>query len=175
MKKTTLTLIIVLVALALGYYYYQGSSDNSMMAKDEVMAPSSPVGMEMEKSEDKMMADVAEGDAMMKKEAGSYVPYAEGVLEPHASARRVLFFYASWCPTCKPVDAELTKRVAEIPADVAIIRVNYNDPDTDEAEKDLAKKYGVTYQHTYVEIDSNGDKVQSWNGGSLDMILEKLK
>jgi hypothetical protein len=56
-----------------------------------------------------------------------------------------------------------------------VIRVNYNDPDTDATEKELAKKYGITYQHTFVQIDSTDQVVTKWNGGRLKELLSNLK
>lgn len=106
---------------------------------------------------------------------GRYVEYSPTALVDATGTRRVLFFYAAWCPTCKPADADFKANSDQIPEDVTVIRVNYNDDDTDEAEKALAKKYAVTYQHTYVEIDSEGNTVKVWNGGQLDELLENVE
>jgi hypothetical protein len=57
---------------------------------------------------------------------------------------------------------------------VTIIRVNYNDSDTDPAEEALADEYGVTYQHTFVQIDENGNEVAKWNGGEIEELLERI-
>jgi thioredoxin 1 len=105
---------------------------------------------------------------------GEYVEFSEGVLEEHADKRRVLYFYASWCPTCRPLDADLSA-TDRIPEDVVIIRVNYKDNDTDQAEDDLADEYGVTYQHTFVEIDGDGAVVQKWNGGQIDSVISRIE
>jgi thioredoxin-related protein len=48
-------------------------------------------------------------------------------------------------------------------------------PETDQEEKDLAKKYGITYQHTFVQIDSKGNEITKWNGGKTDELLAKIK
>jgi len=104
-----------------------------------------------------------------------YLSFSPTVLSSSSAARRVLFFYASWCPTCRPADADFTARSSEIPEDVTLIRVNYNDPDTDLEEKALAAKYGITYQHTFVQIDSDGGVVSKWNGGQLSELLKNLK
>ena len=42
-------------------------------------------------------------------------------------------------------------------------------------EKDLAKKYAITYQHTFVQIDGLGKEVTKWNGGKTDDLLTNIK
>ena len=108
-------------------------------------------------------------------ENGRYVEYSPTALEDAATSRRVLFFYAAWCPTCQPADQDFKNNSEQIPADVTVIRVNYNDNDTDTSEKDLAQKYAVTYQHTYVQIDANGEAVKVWNGGQLEELLKNIE
>lgn len=104
-----------------------------------------------------------------------YVLFSPEVLSATAHTRRVLFFYANWCPTCRPADARFTEDMSQIPSDVTLIRVNYNDTDTDQAEKDLARQYGITYQHTFVQIDGDGAVVTQWNGGQIDELNSNLK
>ena len=103
-----------------------------------------------------------------------YVEHSQNALESARSKRRVLFFYANWCPTCRPVDSEIRSRLSDIPEDVVVIRVNYNDNETDQNEEALAEKYGVTYQHTFVIIDENDNEIKKWNGGGLDRIISEL-
>ena len=107
--------------------------------------------------------------------SSQYIEYNSDTYEQFSNNRRVLFFYANWCPLCRPADAEISANSDKIPEDVVIIRVNYNDNETDDAEKTLAKKYSVTYQHTFVQIDSNGNEVTRWTGGKLDELLENIK
>jgi thioredoxin 1 len=104
-----------------------------------------------------------------------YTAFSPLILQDAASKRRVLFFYASWCPTCRPADAAFRMNTAQIPKDVIVVRVNYNDMDTDQEEKDLATKYGITYQHTYVQIDAEGKEIQKWNGGSVEELIVNLQ
>ncbi|OGM32055.1 hypothetical protein A2803_00615 [Candidatus Woesebacteria bacterium RIFCSPHIGHO2_01_FULL_44_21] len=103
-----------------------------------------------------------------------YVEYSKRLSENSVDKRRVLFFYANWCPTCRPANAELEARISEIPEDVVVLRVNYNDTETDTEEEALAQKYGITYQHTFVEIDQDGNEVKKWNGGGLDQLLAQV-
>ena len=104
-----------------------------------------------------------------------YVEYSKDVLEQSSSMRRVLFFYASWCSTCRPADADFKKNIDVIPADLVIIRINYDDPETDAEEKALASQYGITYQHTFVQIDAQGNVVTKWNGGQFNELLASVK
>ena len=109
------------------------------------------------------------------EQSSRYLSFTPAALADSVSTRRVLFFYASWCPTCIPADSDFKENASILPSDVTVIRVNYNDQGTDAQEKLLAKKYGVTYQHTYVQIDSNGNEVTKWNGGSSKDLLAKIK
>lgn len=111
----------------------------------------------------------------VKMNDSRYVEYTKVVLDNASSNRRVLFFYASWCPTCRPTDVNLRENTDKIPEDVTIVRVNYNDPETDQEEKDLTKKYGITYQHTFVQIDSTGKEITKWNGGQINELLSNIK
>lgn len=104
-----------------------------------------------------------------------YIEYNPSQLNEAANTRRVLYFYAKWCSTCRPADANFIENESKIPEDVTLIRVNFNDDDTDQSEKDLAKKYSVPYQHTFVQIDSNGNEVTRWVGGDIDEMLSSLK
>lgn len=108
-------------------------------------------------------------------ENSKYLEYSNEVFEKSENARRVLFFYASWCPICIPADKDFRENQNKFPEDLVLIRVNYNDPETDQEEKDLAKKYAVTYQHTFVQIDSVGNEVNKWNGGETEELLKNLK
>jgi len=144
------------------------SSDDKMMNDDDSMMEEDDSSME---KDDAMMMD----DDSMMSSTSKYVTYSPSALSDNADKKRVLFFYASWCPTCKPADADFSAHADQIPDGVAVIRVNYNDPETDDDEKALAQKYGVTYQHTYVQIDSQGNPVTKWNGGQLKELLASIK
>jgi thioredoxin 1 len=80
----------------------------------------------------------------------------------------VLYFYATWCPICRnEVSNGLYPAFNELNSDKVVgFRVNYNDSDTDGNEKDLAKQFNVTYQHTKVFL-LNGQRVlkspATWN------------
>lgn len=83
-------------------------------------------------------------------------------------APTVLFFYASWCPTCRSAREEFIKRDSELKK-INIIIVDYDN------SKELQNKYGVTYQHTFVQIDKNGESIAKWNGGATDKLLSNIR
>lgn len=69
----------------------------------------------------------------------------------------VLYFYADWCPICRAETLVVGEAFNEIDNDNVVgFRVNFDDSNTDDAEKDLAKEFSVTYQHTKVIIKSDG-------------------
>lgn len=178
MKNPIIIVLIVVGILGIGVYTFSknSSTSDSMMKKDSLNVPEQTEALEqgvMEKKEGAMMEKT--DDKMMKSGSARYVEYSKAALDGAVNNRRVLFFYASWCPTCKPTDTDLTTNSSKIPVDVTVIRVNYNDPETDQEEKDLAKKYGITYQHTFVQIDGQGKEVTKWNGGKTEELLAKIK
>ncbi len=79
----------------------------------------------------------------------------------------VLFFKADWCPTCIAAAKDFEKN-RELLKDVNLVVVNYD------KSRDLQKKYGVTYQHTFVQISTKGDALVKWNGGSTDKLLKSI-
>jgi thioredoxin 1 len=145
-----LVLVIVGILAVVGgiFFYFQKLATSDRM-QQEVLEDS------MEGHEGDAMMEEGDDDSMMT--VGNYVVYTPQALEDTAEGRRVLFFYANWCPICGPADADFKKNVSQIPDDVTLIRVNYNDSDTNSDEEALAQKYGVTYQHTFVQIGANGE------------------
>ena len=63
-------------------------------------------------------------ESMMKKsEVDGEYDVTEGV--PVAGMKNVLFFYASWCPTCRAADADITAKQSSIPSGLVIHKVDY--------------------------------------------------
>ena len=166
MKSRGNVLLIVLIVLgilvAVGSMVLKGSR------------PGVTTTAEQDKRVGNEIATVTSGPSNQAAD-GRYVEYASGTLDMYAGQRRVLYFYANWCPTCRPADAEFKANANQIPDRVVLIRVNYNDSDTDSEEEQLATKYGITYQHTFVQIDSNGNEVTKWNGGQIAELLANIE
>jgi thiol-disulfide isomerase/thioredoxin len=92
--------------------------------------------------------------------AGAYVDYASYAIsaDEYADTKVVLFFNAVWCSTCKLARDNFEASLAEIPSDLTIVVVDFDD------SIELRKKYGVTVQHTFVQIDSSGEIIGKWSG-----------
>lgn len=84
----------------------------------------------------------------------------------------LLYFYANWCPYCLEQDPRLVQLFADASIGVIAFRVNFNDTETDANEKVLAKKFNVTYQHTFIMLDQSGKEVARATGTLSD---EKVK
>ncbi len=179
--------IVLLVLVGGGLFLANQNSKQSESAKTEqekaTMMQKEDGAMEQSETPEQEAMEKKEGEAMMEKDGGKmmnsdssrYVEYSKAVLDQSADKRRVLYFYATWCPSCKAANEDFTANPNQIPEDVVVIRTNYNDPNTDQEEKDLAKKYGITYQHTFVQIDAQGNQITKWNGGDTDELIANIK
>ena len=90
---------------------------------------------------------------------GDWITLAEYDKAPqmyHEAGDVVLFFNATWCPTCqetvKNLDADGT------PAGLTVVSVDYD------SNQDLRQKYGVTVQHTFVVVSEDGQKQKVFTG-----------
>jgi len=99
---------------------------------------------------------------------GMFTEYSEAKLAD-SDGDVVLFFGANWCPTCVSLEKDINANSDKIPADLTIMRLEYNTND------ELEEKYGVTYQHTLVIVDNEGNMIDKWVGGNdLESIVERV-
>jgi len=91
---------------------------------------------------------------------GSYITLAEYDADRSAydSTDVVLFFNASWCSTCKVARDNIEADLAAIPSGLTIVVVDFD------TANDLRQKYGVTVQHTFVQVDAAGTELAKWSG-----------
>ena len=165
MKMFALLLVFTLlpfVAFAGGEK--EASSDEMMEKEMESTEMMSDYSME---KDDAMMASDDEMGMMLIEPYPDF-PGLEKARMMAADKPTVLFFYATWCPTCQEAKKALQARAEELDG-INLYIVDYDNSD------DLQKKYGVTYQHTFVQIDEQGMAVQKWNGGAVDEILMKIE
>ncbi len=101
----------------------------------------------------------------------NYVEYTQKAFDEAADAKtkRVLFFAASWCASCRGAEKSITENLDKIPANVMIFKADYD------KETTLKTKYSVTRQHTFVYVDAKGAALKTWSGGGLNEIIEATK
>ena len=179
--NTTNTIVAIAILVIIGggvYYTTMTPMSEQMMEKGDDMITEGEQMMEKGddmKGEGEVMKK--EGEAMMEKpaegamiSAGSYEAYAPEKLAKAAEGDVVLFFRASWCPTCRGLDADIKAHLKDIPKDVTILDVDYDNSAA------LKQKYGVTYQHTFVQVDAQGNQITKWSGSpTLAAFLTNVK
>lgn len=180
-KKSITVIAIILIVILIGAYFSNNSKkniDNSdMMIEDKMMNENNVSESETMTTEDKMMQeDQSLGDTMMKDEmevvskVGSYEAYLPEKISKASTGNVVLFFRASWCPTCISVEKDIKANLQNIPEALTILDVDYDN------STDLKKKYSVTYQHTFVQVDENGKLIKKWSGSpTLSAIVKEVK
>lgn len=117
-------------------------ADQALMAKDDAA--------------NKVMIKEKEAGGMIGK--GGYEDFAPEKLSWAKDGKVVLFFKASWCPTCRALDADITAHLGEIPNKFYIFKLDYDN------STELKKKYGITYQHTFVQVNEKGEMLKKWSG-----------
>jgi thiol-disulfide isomerase/thioredoxin len=144
------------------------SSSSSSMSADAMMKKiESSTGDAMMKKTESSSADamMKKEGAVMEKKMGTYTSYTKDDAESKKNQNRILFFNASWCPTCKATVKDIEANKSSIGEGIALISVDYD------SNNDLKKQYGVTSQHTFVKIDADGNVIKKASG--LDTV-EKI-
>ena len=92
------------------------------------------------------------------------LPAAEALA---AKGPTVLMFAADWCPICQADLKDINAHGSRL-GGITVVVVDYD------KAADLKSRYGITYQHTYVQIDAMGKKLGVWSGGGVDGILSHV-
>lgn len=101
--------------------------------------------------------------------AGTYQNYDAEMIAQSTAEHIVLFFHATWCPSCRALDADITAKAATIPAGVEIYKIDFD------TAIDLKRQYGITRQHSIIQTSPAGEVIGSVSHGStLEAILATL-
>src|SRR3989344_1257417 len=112
--------------------------------------------------------------------AGKNSPFLEFVqadYEKALSSGKIVFldFYATCCPVCRGEEQELLSGFNSLEANNLVgFRINYNDSDTDENEKKIAKEFGISYQHTNVILKDGVEVLKDGEVWDREKFQEEL-
>lgn len=161
MSKTNIIILVVLVAAIGGFVYL--SQDSKSINEGQVSNVENNNGIMMEDGVDSS----SEGFGI---KAGPYEVYSDEKLAFAETADVLLFFHAEWCPICRAIENEINKDPSIIPEGVHILKVDFD------TAISLRQKYGVTVQHTFVQVDSSGNAILKFsNASKLSDVLSRIK
>ncbi|HCI04242.1 MAG: thioredoxin family protein [Candidatus Peribacteraceae bacterium] len=103
--------------------------------------------------------------AVPKASAAEYKDFSGGVIGNGEES--VLFFRATWCPSCVKEDKNL-KSLYPSQDMLPIYKVDYD------SNMDLRKRFGVNMQHTFVRLDKKGNVVKVLPGPTSDALKSLL-
>lgn len=185
-KNLTIGIIVLVLAVLVGAFVFAGRGDdndsNKMQvnnassqqnAMDSATEPGNGEQMAVEEGSD---SAGAAGGTMMAGTAGAYVDYSPEALASAQADQKdgrkvVLFFHAPWCPYCVAADKDFKAALSAdtFPQNVTLLKTDYD------SQTELKRKYGVTTQHTFVQIDSSGNQITKWISGESAELGTKVK
>ncbi len=166
MTKKTKYIIAVIVGIVViggGALAYSNSQEETI--------PVASSSNEEAISETPAMTNTESQPSAPQPTAGSYVTLSEYSSDPtkYASSNKVYFFHASWCPICVSIDKDFKDGSAKIPANTVMIKTDFD------SQTELRKKYGVTTQYTFVQVDSNGNETAQWTASTSSKAVAGIK
>lgn len=140
-KHSTLIIILGIIVVVVGAMLYL------------LLRPQQPTVSEDTTTSQQTNNEETTTPETLESQPGKYETYTEGVFA-QTEGRRILFFYAPWCPQCRALDASIQE--GTVPRGIAIFKTDYD------SHQELRQKYGVTIQTTLVEVDENGNEVKKY-------------
>ena len=168
-KKIALILSVSILVIigGLGFVYIKNSSNN----KNAESAKNNIAEQEVKKDDSTNAAEDSMPSVDATKNAGAYVSLADYNANPtkYNDFKKVYFFHAGWCPICQGIDKEINADITKLPAGFVFVKTDFD------SSTDLRKKYGVTTQYTFVQVDGNGNETAQWSASSLDSAIAGVK
>ncbi len=150
--------------------------NEAMQKQTETLSMSDKENSSTEAMTDTKNGSVSQDSTMMMSTSSTYLDYSEEVLAEALKAQQsgrkvVLFFHAKWCEYCVAADKDFKEKIGTdaFPKNITLIKTDYD------TQKELKRKYGVTTQHTFVQIDSNGNQITKWISGESADLAKNIK
>ena len=174
-------IILLVVIVGVGYFATQTSGPES----PEVNQDSEMENPEMNESQtapseegqnagettvnEEMPNEEVSENTLQEATAGAYLAYSPELVANSNADKIVLFFHADWCPSCRALDRNIISNADDIPADVEIYKVDYDQ------ETALRQQYGIVRQHSVLTVSSNGEATGSvFHPSTLSQIISSI-
>lgn len=164
MTTRNIVLIAIVCAALIGSIAYVSTSTTPSASSMRGATPEDAAMQKADVPQESSGAMMPKDDAMKDGE-GAMMPSSKGSIETYSPEKLslaqdhkvVLFFHASWCPICRQLDAEAKADPEIVPDGVRVLKVDYD------TATSLRQKYGVTVQHTFVQVDASGASLGKWS------------
>lgn len=174
-KKIIIIIIGAIILIALTFAFLGNSNQDNQLLENELLDEETERDF-FEQNNQESGGDNIEGQIIESEngqdelKSGYYKPYSEENLDLVETEKIVLFFHATWCPSCRALNQDVENNIGSIPSELTILKVDYD------KETELKRKYGVTTQHTLVQIDESGNLLKKWSGGSrLETVISQIQ
>jgi thiol-disulfide isomerase/thioredoxin len=150
--------VVAVVIIAIFFAVNSGNTEDDTISSDTNSAPqvsqqpdTDPTTSSMAPNETSQPTELP-----MLEEAtpvGTYLPYSEENFAQAEGTNTVIFFSASWCPTCQALRRNLEDNLSEFPSDLTVLTADFD------SETALRQEFGVTNQHTLIKVDANRNEL----------------
>lgn len=179
-------IIIVIVVIAIGAVLFMNAQDQaqpmssteSLGRKDDAMMVKDQSKMSDAKNSEQADEVSSYSGSVLAGSTTPFIAFNKADYDKALAERKIILldFYANWCPICRAEAPAWIEAFNSLRVPNAVgFKVNYNDPETDQDEKNLAKQLGVTYQHTKVLI-KDGKAIQKvteqWDASQIKSAVE---
>jgi thiol:disulfide interchange protein len=160
MKNKIIYPAVILVVLSIGLVAYLLLSQKPTPATNQTTTNSTSSSSQSQASTSQSVSTPA------KPTQTQYLPYSEENIKQAKDKNIVLFFNASWCPTCQATTKNINNNITNSLSNTTILSVDYD------TYPNLKAQYSVTMQHTFVKIDPSLNLIKKQSGlATLDDIV----
>lgn len=156
MKTASIIVGVIVLILGIGYFVTNSETEPNQRAQGitQVDTPQYSDDVTTQDttpdSDTKSAAQTNETKTDNAATTGTYQTYDAKKIAQSNAEHIFLFFHATWCPSCRALDADIASNIDSIPEGVAIYKIDYD------TATELKRQYGVTTQHSIIEIDTEG-------------------
>ncbi len=155
--KNTITILGIIGIIIVAVVILSTTSENTDQNTQEI---DSSENIFSENNRDELnQGDVSDGEEVSIN-AGSFEEWSPEKIALAETGDVVIFFHASWCPSCRTLAQNIRDNASDIPENLTILQADYD------SEIEMRRQYGVTTQHTLVQVNAQGEMIKKWSGGS---------